>query len=256
MTAHLEIMGLEATGLAAEHLHKSFADRQSGEALPVLQDVSLTVRRGELVALIGPSGCGKSTLLNLVAGLERADAGRLRLPWSGNRQPRIGYIFQQPRLLDWCSLRRNVELAVEAAGADPANTDRMIEAVGLTGYADAFPTTLSGGQRQRAAVARAFAIEPDILLLDEPFSALDELTAQNLRDLLQKLWLARPRVGLFVTHNTLEAALLADRVAVFSPRPARLVEEIEIDLPRPRRADDERLFRYHKIVQAALAAAV
>ncbi|WP_254849426.1 MULTISPECIES: ATP-binding cassette domain-containing protein [unclassified Pseudonocardia] len=123
-------------------------------------------------------------------------------------------MFQQPRLLDWLPVRQNVVLALEAAGLDPDAADAVLEAVGLTAYAGLYPSVLSGGQRQRVAVARAFAVEPDLVLLDEPFSALDELTARKLRLLLQELWMSRPRTGLLVTHNPLEAALLADRVIV------------------------------------------
>jgi NitT/TauT family transport system ATP-binding protein len=164
-------------------------------------------------------------------------------------------VFQQPRLLDWLSVQQNVTLALDAAGLDPADLDRAgtaLESVGLTEYADSYPTVLSGGQRQRVAVARAFAVQPDLVLLDEPFSALDELTARKLRLLLQQLWMQRPRTGLLVTHNPLEAALLADRVIVLAGRPAHIAAEYRVGRERPRSPEDPHLFDLHSRIVSAL----
>jgi ABC-type nitrate/sulfonate/bicarbonate transport system ATPase subunit len=219
----------------------------------VLDGFSLTVRPGELVALVGSSGCGKTTILNLLAGLERADAGAVRVSAEGGRPPRLGVVFQQPRLLDWASVRENVALAARSAGLGADGVERALRDVGLGDHLDAFPTTLSGGQRQRVAVARAFAVEPELVLLDEPFSALDELTARKLRLQLQDLWLDGSRTGVLVTHNPLEAAFLADRIYVLASRPARIVEEHVVSAPRPRSPEDEEFFRLHAGIVAGLA---
>lgn len=224
-------------GITFEGVSKTFPGR------PILDDFSLSVAPGELVALVGASGTGKTTLLNIVAGLEPPDRGHVR---SGAEGGRLGVVFQQPRLLDWVSVRGNVELALKAAGMSPGDALPALKAVGLADYADDYPSRLSGGQRQRVAVARAFAIEPEVVLLDEPFSALDELTARRLRLLLQDLWSRAPRAGLLVTHSPGEAAFLSDRVVVLSGRPARVSAEYRIDLPRPRSPEDPELFELQR----------
>jgi len=228
--------------VALEGVSKAFPGRQ------VLDAFSLRIEPGELVALVGASGCGKTTILNLLAGLERPDAGTVRVAGEDGAPLRLGVVFQQPRLLDWASVRENVALA----SRDTAVAERMLREVGLGEHLDAFPTTLSGGQRQRAAVARAFSIDPELVLLDEPFSALDELTARRLRVQLQQLWLDRPRTGVLVTHNPLEAAFLADRIYVLGSRPARIVAEHVVTAPRPRSPEDEEFFRLHASIVAAL----
>ncbi|MFE7978091.1 ABC transporter ATP-binding protein [Streptomyces shenzhenensis] len=246
---------------------KEFTSARTGVRETVFDDFSLTVHHGELVAVVGASGTGKTTLLHLVAGLERPDSGRITLndatrtagsptPGADNgadmARHRLGVVFQQPRLLDWVSVRRNLELALTSSGLDPAGAAQALADVGLAEYAHHYPSVLSGGQRQRAAVARAFAVQPELVLLDEPFSALDQLTARRLRLLLQELWTARPRTGLLVTHNPLEAAFLADRVIVLDGRPARVSAEFTVDLPRPRTPEDPRIFTYQNEILAAL----
>lgn len=226
--------------------------RSNGGTETIFHDFALTVAPGELVAIVGASGTGKTTLLHLVAGLERPDLGSVEVGPGENGPARLGVVFQQPRLLDWVSVRKNVELAVSAAGLGIDEVDPILRAVGLLPYAAKFPPALSGGQRQRVAVARAFAVRPDLMLLDEPFSALDDITGRRLRLLLQDLWLRRPLSGLLVTHNPQEAALLADRVVVLSGRPAVVAQEHLIDLPRPRSPEDPALFDIHRRVVADL----
>ena len=214
-----------------------------GGSVRALEDCSLDVAAGSFSVVIGPNGCGKSTLLRLVAGLiEPAEGtvtvdGRAARPGDG----RVGIGFQQPRLVPWRSTLDNVALPLELAGvAFRERRDRASEAlarVGLAGAAATRPAALSGGMAQRAALARALIDDPPVLLLDEPFSALDALTRETFDDELQRLWLDRPRTILLVTHSVNEAVALADRVVVMSPRPGRVARVIEIDLPRPRPAD-------------------
>jgi ABC-type nitrate/sulfonate/bicarbonate transport system ATPase subunit len=236
--------------LVFSRVSKTYHRPGSSAAEIVLQDFSLELALGELVALVGRSGIGKTTLLHLAAGLDTPDRGSVAI--HGSHQARIGMVFQQPRLLDWLNVADNIRVAIDAAGADRRNGAEMLAEVGLARYASAYPLALSGGQRQRVALARAFAIEPDIVLLDEPFSALDELTARRLRLLLQDLWRRHAPTGLLVTHSSLEAALLADRVLVLDGPPAHVLDVIDIDLPRPRSPEDPALFAFHQRIIGAL----
>lgn len=239
-------------GIALHGISKWFVSRKDDTVQAVFDDFSLDVAPGELVSLVGASGAGKTTLLHLVAGLERADAGSVRVG-APDAPVRIGMVFQQPRLLDWLSVTKNVEIAARAAGQSLSTIPDLLEAVGLTEYADAYPSVLSGGQRQRVAVARAFAVNPDVVLFDEPFSALDELTGRKLRLLLQTLLTERSVTGLLVTHNALEAAFLSDRVVVLAGRPAQVVQDIRVSLPRPRSTEDGILFDLHRDIIAHIA---
>ncbi len=214
-----------------------------GGDVEALADCSLDVAAGSLTVVIGPNGCGKSTLLRLVAGLIEpatgsVDVGGVR-PRPGDR--RVGLAFQQPRLVPWRTTLDNVALPLEVRGvAVDERRSRAVEAlerVGLAGAAGLRPRELSGGMAQRAALARALIGDPPVLLLDEPFSALDALTRETFNAELQRLWLERPRTVILVTHSVPEAVALADRVVVMTPRPGRVARVVDVDLPRPRPAE-------------------
>lgn len=218
----------------------SLSFRDTSESLDVLADVSLDVRPREVVALIGPNGCGKSTLLRVVAGLIEPDAGTVQL---GGRpvlgpDPRVALVFQEPRLLAWRTAERNVRFPMELAGWPEARqAERAAHLLGLVGLRDfgaSRPSQLSGGMRQRLAIARALALEPSVLLLDEPFSALDALTRERFNVELLRLWERTGTTIVLVTHSITEAVFVADRVVVLSPRPARVVADIPVGLERPR----------------------
>lgn len=226
--------------LEIRNLTASFASHLG--ALDALDGVDFQVQQGEFVCLIGPSGCGKSTLLRLVAGLIQPTAGEVRLGGEPLTEPspKVGLVFQQPTLLPWRTVRGNIALPLELMGLPAAEirarTDRLIQLVGLVGFEEEYPAALSGGMAQRAAIARALGQNPEILLLDEPFGALDALTREYMAAELLRIWQRDQRTVLMVTHNVEEAALLADRVIVLSARPGCVVAEIPVDLPRPRSA--------------------
>jgi NitT/TauT family transport system ATP-binding protein len=229
-----------------------------GRPLPVLDDLSMTVAPGEFVCILGPSGSGKSTTLDVLAGLTQQDQGEVLVDGRElrSRDTVFGYVFQRPRLLNWRSVAQNLEFALEAHGVPRARwrelVDQQLEVVGLSQFRDAYPLTLSGGMQQRTAIARALIIEPSVLLMDEPFSALDELTARHLRRELVSLWSRLQSTVLFVTHNAMEAAYLADRVVVVSDRPARVVADIPVEVPRPRTSADPDVIAVQQQVITAL----
>jgi NitT/TauT family transport system ATP-binding protein len=220
-------------------VHKTFR-LSKGTNVEALRGLSLNVRRGEFVAIIGPSGCGKSTALRLLAGLEEADRGTVRLiaetPREVVREGRLGVAFQEHALLPWLSTWGNIALPFKVTGRreDRDQITQLLELVGLTGFEKARPKHLSGGMRQRVAIARALALDPDILLLDEPFGALDSITRASMQAWLADGLAEEPRTVLLVTHDVQEALYLADRVVVLSPRPGRVVAELDVELPRPR----------------------
>jgi ABC-type nitrate/sulfonate/bicarbonate transport system ATPase subunit len=243
--------------LVLDGVGKAFRLRD-GRRLPVLRDVSLAVEGREFCCLVGPSGCGKSTILNIVAGLVTPDEGAVRADGSpfDRRRVRIGYVFQKPRLLNWRTAADNVVFALRAAGVDARESRHRarhyLELVGLGAFADEFPLALSGGMQQRVAIARALAIEPDLLLMDEPFRHLDELTARTLRAELLGIWERTGTPVLFVTHNALEAVYLADRVVVLGSRPATVLEELSVAVPRAREMEDPRLVALHRVILNSL----
>jgi NitT/TauT family transport system ATP-binding protein len=202
--------------------------------------VDLAVGRGEVVALVGPSGCGKSTALRMAAGLAAATGGSVSVDLPGDAGPHpIAFVFQDATLLPWRRIRENVGLPLElrGEGGRAAAVEAALDRVGLTGFADQYPRELSGGMRMRASLARALVTRPRVMLLDEPFGALDELTRQRLQEDLLALHAVEGWTVLFVTHSVFEAVYLADRVAVMTPRPGRIATTLPIDLPRPRPAD-------------------
>lgn len=209
--------------------------------LTALDGISLDIRPGEFVSILGPSGCGKSTFLRCIAGLEEISSGSLKADSREISGPpdHVGMVFQRDALLEWRTIERNIMLPIEFAGKSVANYQQpmrdLLKLVGLTDFGAKYPRELSGGMRQRAAICRALIDQPSLLLMDEPFGALDALTRDQMNAELQRIWLETRNTVVFVTHGIAEAVYLADRVVVFSPRPGRIADIIDIDLPRPRK---------------------
>jgi NitT/TauT family transport system ATP-binding protein len=225
--------------IAIERASKIFSSRD-GSSIVALDDISLALERNRLVCLVGPSGCGKSTLLRLVAGLVLPSAGRILIDDSLVDAPRAdtGIVFQAPTLLPWATILDNVlfpsKMMNVCTPEAVARARSLLALVGLAEFERKYPRELSGGMQQRAGIARALVHNPDILLMDEPFGALDALTREELTLELQRIWAEQPKTILFVTHSITEAVFLADEVVVMSPRPGRVAEVIEVALPRPR----------------------
>jgi NitT/TauT family transport system ATP-binding protein len=239
--------------VTVDRLTKRFSAPGAAQAFTVLDNISLTIGEGQFVSIVGPSGCGKSTLLNIIAGIERYDEGTVAIaPRAGaaGAQPRIAYVFQSPRLLNWLTVADNIRFVLEAQEIPrprwPELVTRHLEMVGLGGQERNYPLNLSGGMQQRVAIARALAIEPDILLMDEPFSHLDAITARKMRfDLMEILAKARPTI-LFVTHDLAEAVFLSDHIYMMDTKPARIFKEVPVDIPRPRRPEDAMILDLEK----------
>ena len=219
--------------LRIDILRKSFRTSNGG-TLDVLQDLHIEIDENEFVCVIGPSGCGKTTALRVLLGLDRSFEGTIQLP--GTEYPRIGAVFQEPLLLPWRTIEENVRLALPKS-IRGKNLDALFATLGLSKMRSFFPAELSLGLARRAAIARALAIEPDLLVLDEPFVSLDEATANQLRHLLLAVWSERPTTALMVTHNLREAIMLSDKIIVLSQRPSHVVGSFVIRIPREKRSE-------------------
>lgn len=222
-----------------QNVDKTFYGNDN-EARQVLQAINLDIRAGEFIAIVGPSGCGKSTLLKILAGLIPLTGGSISFPSlkEEGRSPNVGMVFQAPVLLPWRTIYENLMVPAEILGHDKAAAREqaldLLEMVGLKGFEDSYPRQLSGGMQSRAAICRALLTEPDLLLMDEPFGALDALTREELTTELMRILAEKPKTVMFVTHSIQEAILLADRVLVMSARPGRIMDDFRVELPRPR----------------------
>lgn len=234
--------------LETRNVSRAFGDT------PVLDDISLQIGEGEFVSIVGTSGCGKTTMLRIIGGLEDSTSGEVLV--DGRRisgpDPSIAVGFQADRMLPWRSVRKNIRLGLELRKMRNAQTeerlDHLIDLVGLTDFQNHHPYQLSGGMRQRANLARALVVDPDVLLLDEPFAALDAQTREVMQAELLRIWSESAKTVMFVTHQIDEAVYLSDRVVVFSPRPGRLKEIVDIDLPRPRDLSVKRTPEFNEYV--------
>ena len=228
-----------APKVSVQHVHKTFQRPQSTKVVEALKDVSLDIADNTFVSLVGPSGCGKTTLLRMLNGLITPDRGRVLVdgdtPVPG---PDMGFVFQSFRLIPWAPIRSNVAFPLEIAGVKRhearETADRFLDLVGLAQFRKAYPSELSGGMKQRVALARALATNPSILLMDEPFASIDAQTRELMQIELMRIWAEKKGVVVFVTHSVDEAILLADKVVLMGPRPGRIVEVLDVDLPRPR----------------------
>jgi NitT/TauT family transport system ATP-binding protein len=222
---------------------RAVGKRFSSAPSPVLEGISFSVERGEFVSIIGPSGCGKSTLLKLVAGLSPCTNGEIQVNGMtpANAREIVSFVFQDATLLPWRTVQKNVALALELEGRTreeiSSTTEKLLHLVGLSHVAESYPRQLSGGMKMRASIARALATRPRILLMDEPFAALDEMTRDRMNEELLRLRAAHNWTALFVTHSVAEAVFLSSRVMILAPNPGRVVHDLTVDLPYPRTSD-------------------
>ena len=225
--------------LKVENLTKVFpAPGKDAEATRALDRIDLEITGHTFVSLVGPSGCGKSTFLNILSGVEEPSSGRIAVSGEGGGDARFGYVFQDPRLLPWRTIMQNMLYVHDDRGRDTRRRAlEYLELVGLARTADMYPAQLSGGMQQRVGIARAFSVDPDLLLMDEPFSHLDAITARSLRDQLQDIWNRTRKTVLFVTHDVMEAVQLSEKIIVMT-HGGRIHAEFAIDLPHPRKASD------------------
>ena len=234
-----------ASAIRIDHVGKTFADR-AGRPVEVLGDISLDIGENAFVSLVGRSGCGKTTLLNILAGLEAPTSGSVAIAGRPIRGPGEGQgvVFQQHALFPWLTAEENVAFGCRKRPIPKAEKQaiaaELLALVGLSDAARKYPRELSGGMQQRVAIARALALDPDILLMDEPFGALDELTRIELQEELLRIWQARRKTVVFVTHSISEALILSDRIILLAPHPGRIARDIAVDLPRPRVRSDPR----------------
>ena len=254
--AHSFPAHVQTGALSIRNLSKTYPLK--GQDVPVLQGIDLDIRPGEFVSILGASGCGKSTLLRLIVGLDQDYQGQILLDGQPVRGPGLerGIVFQDHRLFPWMTLRQNIALALENHKMSPAQkalrVQEHIDLVGLHDYEQAYPHQLSGGMAQRAAIARALVNKPRVLLLDEPFGALDALTRVRLQHELQRIWAQERCTVVMVTHDIEEALFLGDRVIVMAANPGRIDEALRLDLPHPRVRDDGLLHEYKQCLLAKL----
>ncbi len=244
-----------APEISLSHVSMVFKDK-GGKDVDALSDVSLDIQKGEFVALLGPSGCGKTTLLRIVADLLSPTEGDVKVSGVSARESRLnrkyGMVFQSPVLYDWRTVQKNIEMPLEITKMNKVERAErarsMLRLVGLSDFAHHYPQQLSGGMQQRVGIVRALALNPEILLMDEPFSALDEFTREKLHEDLLRIWSKTDKTVIFVTHNIAEAVFLSDRVFVLSPHPGRLSAVVDIDLPRPRTLQTKQLSEYYDYI--------
>lgn len=240
------------TVIALRNIVKAFAN-----GTLAISGVDLDIRRGEFVSLLGPSGCGKSTLLRIISGLAQPTSGVVEWPHHQST-PEVSFVFQEPTLMPWATVAKNVWLPFKLSGMSLRDArDRIAEAlemVGLSTFADAYPRELSGGMKMRVSIARALATKPQVLLMDEPFAALDEITRQKLNDDLLRLWQRYGWTIIFVTHSVFESAYLSDRIVVMGARPGRIIDEIAVPAPHPRNEDYRTTSPYAETCKSASSA--
>ncbi|WP_185601770.1 ABC transporter ATP-binding protein [Paenibacillus sp. 598K] len=245
-------MSSETRKISVQRLNKFFTVQDARKQ--VLHNINFEVDAGEFICLLGSSGCGKSTILNLISGLDKEYSGEIRIDGVPRAQSsaHLSYLFQEPRLLPWLTVEKNIHFALQAAGVPaaewPERTGHYLGMVNLSGSERHYIHQLSGGMQHRVAIARAFSVNPDILLMDEPFGALDELTARDIRANLLELWQRDRKTVLFVTHNTLEATYMADRILMMSANPGKIDTVEQVRLSRPRQYESDELFFMHKEV--------
>ncbi|MEZ3162663.1 ABC transporter ATP-binding protein [Halorubrum sp. RMP-47] len=236
--------------VALDGVGKTYAADGDGDPVRALDDVFFSVADGEFVCLVGPSGCGKTTLFRVVAGLTEATDGRVLLDGTEVTAPTtdMGVVFQEYHLFPWLTVEENVGFGLERSDRPAAERDRrvdeMLDLVGLTEFRDAYPKSLSGGMKQRVAIARALAVDPDLLLMDEPFGAVDAQTREMLQRELLDVWASTGKTVLFVTHDVAEAVTLADRIVVMAAEPGRVREVVDVDVERPRERGDAAFAEY------------
>ena len=244
------------TGIKIENLWVQFPDKNGGEPVVALKNINLEIKPGEFVSLVGPSGCGKTTLLRSIADLQQPTTGTISIggltPREIRLQQKFGIVFQNPVLYEWRTVRRNVCMPMEIMGVPKKErTNRVtqtLELVGLYNFGKKHPHELSGGMQQRVGIARALALRPKILLMDEPFSALDEFTKEKLHLDVQNIWSKTKKTIIFVTHNIQEAVFLSDKVVVLSPHPGRVSDVVDINLPRPRGLEIRDTIEFNSLV--------
>lgn len=250
-----DVVELE-TGIKIENLWVQFPDKNGGEPVVALKNINLEIKPGEFVSLVGPSGCGKTTLLRTIADLQQPTTGTISIggltPREIRLQQKFGIVFQNPVLYEWRTVRRNVCMPMEIMGVPKKErTNRVtqtLELVGLYNFGKKHPHELSGGMQQRVGIARALALRPKILLMDEPFSALDEFTKEKLHLDVQNIWSKTKKTIIFVTHNIQEAVFLSDKVVVLSPHPGRVSAVVDINLPRPRGLEIRDTIEFNSLV--------